>query len=132
MLTAYIKGVVKPNQEIELGKNGKPKKPKTYTRKEFDMFLKDDSLPIELQEVYDTWKEDYKEPTYEDVPKEILYPYLAVDVILTQLLALKSLPIVKEREQMEVLKIENKIIPVVVRMAYWVRSGPTVSRGIRC
>lgn len=116
LLTVYIKDVVKPNQEIEYGKNGKPKKLKSYTRKEFDELQKNGNLPTELQEVYDIWLEENPKPTYEDVPEEILYPYLAADVILTQLLAEKCMPIVRERGQAKAMKIENEIIPEVVRM----------------
>jgi DNA polymerase-1 len=117
LLTAYIKGVVIPNQEIRLGKNGKPLKLKTYTRKQFDELQKTNELPPELQEVYDYWLEEYKEPTYDDVPPEILDPYLAVDVILTALLAYMCLPIIEARGQLDAMKLESSIIPTVVRMA---------------
>ena len=117
LLTAYIKGVVKPDQEVRLGKNGKPLKPKTYTRKEFDALLEEDKLPTELQELYDIWKEENPDPTYDDVPPEILDPYLAVDVILTLLLVHKTLPVLIERGQEEAMNLESKIIPIVVRMA---------------
>lgn len=123
MLTAAIRGVEKPNQEehmpVALTKNGKPRKikPKKYTRKEFDALQKEGNLPPELEEVYNDWLADYKEPTYDDVPPEILDPYLAVDVILTLLLAYKCLPIIKARGQMDAMELERKIIPIVVRMA---------------
>lgn len=125
ILTAMIKGVVISNQEIKYGKTGKPLKPKTYTRTLFDEMLKANELTPELQELYDAWKEDYPPVTYDDVPDEIMLPYLAVDVILTQLLAEKTLPIVVNNNQEKAMEFENKIIPVVVRMA---RVGLDVDR----
>lgn len=89
-----------------------------WTKKRYQEALKmKEELPEEIQNVIQMWEQDHPEPTYQDVPKEILYPYLATDVILTKLLYDKCVPIVKERGQVEALKIENKIIPIAVRMA---------------
>ncbi len=98
MLTAYLK---------EIG----------WTKKRYEEALKNNiTLSDEVKEILRNWEEDYPNPSYAYVPDEILYPYLATDVILTKLLYDKCLPIVKNRSQVEALKIESKIIPVTVRM----------------
>ena len=98
MLTAYLK---------EVG----------WTKKRYQEAIKHkEELPEDVKEIVRLWEQDHPEPTYADIPEEILYPYLATDVILTQLLYEKCAPVVINRGQLDALKIENAIIPVTVRM----------------
>jgi DNA polymerase-1 len=79
--------------------------------------IKEEDYDSELIEVLEQWNEDYPSASYDQVSLEVLHPYLAVDVILPQLLAEKCFPIIKERKHSKVLIEESKLIPIVVRMA---------------
>lgn len=83
------------------------------------------SLPVEVIDTYENWRTKYQEPTYQDVPLELMIPYLAVDVILTKITVEKFFPVVVLREQLEVMQREFKLIPVVYKME---RAGIKVNR----
>lgn len=82
-------------------------------------------IPQEVLDILNTWREECPKPTYQDVPLEIMIPYLAVDVILTNILVHKSLPVVEYRQQLEVMQREFDLIPVVWKME---RAGIQVDR----
>lgn len=87
--------------------------------------LNNETTPQEVMEVFEAWKMEYPKPTYQDVPLEIMIPYLATDVILTNILVRKALPIVVRKEQVEVMNREFDLIPVVWKME---RAGIQVDR----
>ena len=84
-----------------------------------------EELPSETLEVLNNWNKIYPKPTYKDVPQEIMIPYLAVDVILTNILVRKALPVVVEREQQTTMTREFNLLPVVFKME---RQGIKVDR----
>lgn len=65
-----------------------------------------EDIPPEVTETHNDWKKAYPKPTYEDVPLEIMLPYLAVDVILTAQLVERAEPVVRKREQWKILETE--------------------------
>jgi len=84
-----------------------------------------EDLPQEVVDVWNNWNKNYPKPTYKDVPQGIMIPYLAVDVILTQILVSKALPVVVERQQTSVMTREFDLLPVVFKME---RQGIKVDR----
>ena len=84
-----------------------------------------EDLPAEVVDVLNNWNKNYPKPTYKDVPQETMVPYLAVDVILTNILVRKSLPVVVERQQQVTMTREFDLIPVVFKME---RQGIKVDR----
>ena len=88
-----------------------------FTRKAFDQLVKDDApFPPDMQASYDSWLESCPAPTYQDVPIDIMLPYLATDVILTDLLVHKALPVVYHRKQDHIMEKEFKLLRTVFRM----------------
>jgi DNA polymerase I len=82
-------------------------------------FLKDptndvDDLPLDVRNVWVNWNEQYPEPTYEDIDRELMLKYGGEDVAMMLEFAAKALPIIKRREQMEILKQETDAI-----MPFW-------------
>ncbi len=84
-----------------------------------------EDLPAEVVEILNNWNKNYPKPTYKDVPQEIMIPYLAVDVILTNILVKKALPVVAERQQQTTMTREFDLLPVVFKME---RQGIKVDR----
>ena len=84
-----------------------------------------EELPAEVVEILNNWNMNYPKPTYKDVPQEIMIPYLAVDVILTNILVRKALPVVVERGQQTTMTREFDLLPVVFKME---RQGIKVNR----
>jgi DNA polymerase-1 len=84
-----------------------------------------EDVPPEAAEVLNNWNKHYPDPTYKDVPQEIMIPYLAVDVILTNILVKKSMPVVVERNQQATMTREFDLLPVVFKME---RQGMRVDR----
>jgi DNA polymerase I len=86
-----------------------------------EKFLKDITnepadLPEDVQEVYESWKEEYPEPTYEDVDRDLMIRYGADDII-SMLEAFRIFAkIVKRREQGKVLQLEMDCILPAYRM----------------
>lgn len=89
-----------------------------------------DEYSLEVQHIWNTWDITSK-VSYEDVDKELIYKYGATDVILVLELTKLLLPIVKDKQQMPILKREMKLIMPLVRME---RTGYTVDKSylIRC
>lgn len=104
--------------EGELTPSGKQK---YWGKGAIEKFLKDpthevDDLPEDVRDVWVAWQEEYPEPTYEDVDREIMIRYGADDVILTLELFKKFFPVIIERKQLDVLKRESRSILPNYRM----------------
>lgn len=84
-----------------------------------------EDLPAEVVEILNNWNKHYPKPNYKDVPQEIMIPYLAVDVILTNVLVQKALPVIVERQQQTTMTREFNLLPVVFKME---RQGMKVNR----
>lgn len=96
-------------------------KPVGWTLKLYDAAIKNETeFPEEVAYVVNQWRAEYPDPTYNDVPLEIMLPYLAVDGILTDILVDMSLPIIVTKEQIKTYERECRLIPVVYKM---VRAG---------
>lgn len=90
------------------------------TLKQFEATCKDieqgmDTLPLEVQETYYEWEKDFGEPTYAEVPRDIMIKYAYNDVIITLGLIKKCLPILKNRQQVKTFLRENACILVFYR-----------------
>lgn len=96
-----------------------------WTMKRFQAALDDGTLPDNALQVYNDWRKNYPKPTYQDVPMEIMLPYVAVDVILTQFAVEKASPVVEYRKQTETLERELRVLPIVWKME---RAGLAVNR----
>lgn len=110
-------------------------KPHGISRRQINDTLKDvtgtmDEYTEEVQQIWYNWSVNSR-VTYADVDPELLYKYGAVDVILVLEIAKRLLPIVKDKDQMNVLKREMALIMPLVRME---RTGYTVDKQylIRC
>lgn len=89
-----------------------------------------DEYPLEVQLIWNNWDAQAK-VSYRDVDRKLMYKYGATDVILVLELAKILLPMVKDKNQMNVLKREMQLIMPLVRME---RTGYTVNKSylIRC
>lgn len=84
-----------------------------------------EEVPCYIVEMYNDFQREYPKPTYKDIPLSIMLPYLAVDVILTNILVRKATPVILHKEQQTVVKREFELIPVVYKME---RHGLEVDR----
>jgi len=73
-------------------------------------------VPQEVLDTYFEWLRSYPAPTYRDVPMEIMLPYAATDVILTDILVEMSLPVVLHRNQWPVMLREFKNLKSTFKM----------------
>ena len=83
-----------------------------------------DEYTEEVQQIWYNWNVTSR-ISYAEIPKEIIWAYGAVDVILVLEIAKMLLPIVKDKDQMKVLKREMALIMPLVRME---RTGYTVDK----
>lgn len=74
-----------------------------------------EDLPMEVVDTHNEWKRSYPKPTYADVPREIMLPYLAVDVILTAQLVARTLVVIRKREQEHIMEREFANIPITFK-----------------
>jgi DNA polymerase-1 len=86
-----------------------------------EKFLKDptndvEDLPDGVREVWLDWQEEYPEPTYEDVPRDIMIKYGAEDIITMLEFFKMAYAFVKKREQLPILEMESKLILPMYRM----------------
>jgi DNA polymerase-1 len=90
-----------------------------WTAKRFEDALNKGSEPIpdDVMQMFKDWRTEYPDPTYQDVPMGIMLPYVASDVILTNMLVRKSLPVVAAKQQEAVMEEEFDLIPVVFKMS---------------
>lgn len=114
VLTAALKQFDKVGAFTPTGKQQK------WGKKHIEDFLKDptnelEDLQEEIREIWMDWQEEYPEPTYADIPKEIMNQYAGEDVATMMELMEYALPIVIAREQMKVLQRErDMIIPALM------------------
>lgn len=89
-----------------------------------------DEYTEEVQKIWYNWNITSR-VSYADVDPEIMWAYGATDVILVLEIAKLLLPVVKDKDQMKVLKREMALIMPLVRME---RTGYTVDKQylIRC
>lgn len=89
-----------------------------------------DEYTEEVQKIWYNWNITSR-ISYADVDREIMWAYGATDVILVLEIAKLLLPVVKDKDQMQVLKREMALIMPLVRME---RTGYTVDKQylIRC
>lgn len=89
-----------------------------------------DEYTEEVQKIWYNWNITSR-VSYADVKPELIWQYGAVDVILVLEIAKLLLPVVKDKDQMNVLKREMALIMPLVRME---RTGYTVDKQylIRC
>lgn len=104
-------------------------KPYGITRRQINETLKDvtgslDEYTEEVQRIWYNWNINSK-VSYADINPDLLYRYGAIDVIMVLELMRLLLPIVKDKQQMEVLKREMDLIMPLVRME---RTGYTVDK----
>lgn len=110
-------------------------KPYGISRRQINDTLKDvtgtlDEFSENVQRIWNNWAMESR-VSYADVNPELIYRYGAVDVILVLELTKLLLPIVKDKNQMSVLKREMSLIMPLVKME---RTGYTVNKSylIRC
>ena len=110
-------------------------KPYGISRRQINDTLKNvtgtlDEYSEEVQVVWNNWSLNSR-VSYADVPEDLIYKYGAVDVILVLELTKLLLPIVKDKDQIKILKREMALILPLVNME---RTGYTVNKSylIRC
>jgi DNA polymerase-1 len=96
-------------------------RPKFWGKGHIEKFLKDptndvEDLPDGVREVWLDWQEEYPEPTYEDVDRDIMIKYGAEDIITMLEFFKHAFPFVKKREQLPILEMESKCILPMYRM----------------
>lgn len=104
-------------------------KPHGITRAIINEILKDptstlDEFTEEVQVIWSSWLMNSK-VTYQEVDKNLMQRYGAVDVILVLECTKKLLPIIHAKKQVNVLKRENQLIMPLVRME---RTGFTIDK----
>lgn len=121
--------------EIKLKELAVKLKPYGISRKQINDTLKDvtgslDEYSEEVQKIWYDWNISSK-VSYADVEPNIMHVYGATDVILVLELAKLLIPIVKDKNQNEVLKREMQLVMPLVRME---RTGYPVDKKylIRC
>lgn len=96
-------------------------KQKFWGKGAIEKFLKDptndvEDLPEGVQEVWNDWQEEYPEPTYEDVDRDIMIKYGAEDIITMLEFFKHAFPFVLKRKQLPLLEMESKLILPMYRM----------------
>lgn len=89
-----------------------------WTMKRFEAAMNEGSeeIPGDVWETFQQWRKDFREPGYQDVPMDIMLPYVASDVILTDLLEEMCLPVVEEKQQWPVVEREFKNLRSTFKM----------------
>lgn len=82
-------------------------------------------IPKEIMDIFYEWRNAYPEPTYMDVPMDIMLPYVAVDGIGCNILIRKGLPVVQAKQQMDILNEEFDLMSEMFDMS---RLGIKVDR----
>lgn len=75
-----------------------------------------DDLPEDVRELWEDWQDEYPEPTYEDIDRELMLQYGGEDVATTLMLAEFGMEIVINREQLTILQLERNCILPTYRM----------------
>lgn len=110
-------------------------KPYGITRRKINDVLKDptgtlDAFSETVQQIWYNWSLSSR-VSYADIEQNLIHRYGAADVIMTLELAKLLLPVVKDKNQIPILKREMNLIMPLVRME---RAGYTVDKNylIRC
>jgi DNA polymerase-1 len=95
--------------------------PSKWNKKRIEDWMKDptldvDLLPDDVREVWVDWQEEYPEPTYEDVDRDIMIKYGAEDIITMLEFFKHAFPFILKRKQLSVLEMESKCILPMYRM----------------
>ena len=104
--------------EGELTATGKQK---YWGKGVIEKFLKDpthdvDDLPDGVRDVWLDWQEEYPEPTYADVDRDLMIKYGGEDIITMLEFFKKAYPYVVKRKQLDILKMESEVILPMYRM----------------
>ena len=104
-------------------------KPYKISRRIINEKLKDvsgtlDEFSEDVQRIWNNWSMNSR-ISYEDVRKDLMHKYAAVDVILVLELTKLLIPIVSDKKQINVLKREMALVMPLVRME---RTGYTVDK----
>lgn len=104
-------------------------KPYGISRKQITDTLKDvtgvlDEYSIPVQNIWNNWMSSSL-VSYEDIPKELIYRYGGIDVIMCLELTKLLLPVVKDKKQIPIMKREMRLVMPLVRME---RTGYTVDK----
>jgi DNA polymerase-1 len=94
---------------------------KYWGKGHIEKFLKDptndvEDLPEGVRDVWVDWQEEYPEPTYEDVDRDIMIKYGAEDIITMLEFFKHAFPFILKRKQLPILQQENKCILPMYRM----------------
>lgn len=86
-----------------------------------EKFMKDitndiSDLPEGVRDVWVDWLEEYPEPTYEDIDRELMLKYAGEDVATTLMLAKYGMEIVIARQQESILQLERDCLLPTYRM----------------
>jgi DNA polymerase-1 len=96
-------------------------KQKYWGKGAIEKFLKSpendvEDLPEDVRQVWVDWQEDYPEPTYADVDREVMIKYAGEDVITMLEFVKKAWQTLLDREQLKILELENRLIKPLWRM----------------
>lgn len=94
---------------------------KVKKRNEMDMFTKERKqrwveVPQEIQDLYFKWLEEHPFANYSEVDRNIMMEYVHGDGIYTLEVLEKFYPVVRQRNQLELLEQENKLIIELLKM----------------
>lgn len=67
-----------------------------------------EDLPEGIREIWQDWQEEYPEPTYEDIDRDLMLQYAGEDVATTAMLAEYGMKIVIARNQLSILDLERR------------------------
>lgn len=70
-----------------------------------------EEIPPEVMNVFSEWRREHPQRGYQDVPMDIMLPYVAVDIALVDRIVEKALPIIKKREQEHIMEQEFELLP---------------------
>jgi DNA polymerase-1 len=119
--TQRIKALTAALKQFPTGELTEKGKPKYWGKGVIEKFLKDptndvEDLPEGVREVWIDWQEEYPEPTYEDVNREIMITYGAEDIITMLEFFKHAFPFILKRKQLPILQQENECILPMYRM----------------
>lgn len=89
-----------------------------WTMKRFEAAMNQGTEPIpdDVWGTFQQWRVDFPEPNYKDVPMNVMIPYVASDVILTDILEEMCVPVVLEKNQWSVVEREFKNLRSTFKM----------------
>lgn len=73
-------------------------------------------LPEGVRELWQAWEEEYPEPTYADIDRELMHRYAGEDIATMLMLMEQAMPVLIQRQQMETLERERKCLLPLYRM----------------